>query len=256
VTQDRENFELSALQRYTIEQNLVDSRLSGMSPADFRPIQRGLGQLPPGRVGDCLYDEMSSDTEGFVRQIEKYTSEKVDPPLDFDYELCGLLLRGRLPDMYAPGYIHMRYARRKAKDLLKLWLHHLICCQLKPEKFTGNSFLVCKDKIEKFNRPANPRQIMETLLDLYLTGLTQPLHFFPETSLVYVQQAQNEKNTRQKALSRARFRWAGGDYDKMTAEGGDRYYQRCFDNMDPIDATFEEVAKRVYTPLLAHLEKI
>ena len=71
VTEDRENFEVSALQRYMIEQNLVDNRLSGKPLADYRPIQRGQGQLPPGRIGDYLYDEMSAGAERFVRQIEE-----------------------------------------------------------------------------------------------------------------------------------------------------------------------------------------
>lgn len=256
VTDDREYFELSALQRYMVEQNLVNSRLGGMSLTDFRPIQRGMGQLPPGIVGEYMYDEMSMGAERFARQIEKYTREKIETPLDFQLELSGFKLWGRLSDIYAPGYVHMRYAKRKAKDLLKLWLHHLIYCSLKPEELPDNSFLVCKDRIEKFNRPSNPRKIVETLLDLYLQGLTEPIHFFPETSLVYVKQAQNEKNTRQKALSGARLRWDGGGYDNNPAENKDFYYQRCFENMDPIDAKFEEIAKQVYEPLLAHLEEI
>ena len=256
VTEDRENFELSALQRYMIEQNLVNSRLNGMSFADFQPIQRGLGQLPPGKVGDYLYDEMSIGAERFVRQVDEYTRDKVDYQLDFEYELSGLKLQGRFSDIYAPGYVHVRYARRKAKDLLKLWLYHLIYCDLKPEKFPDNSILICKDKIERFSRPSNPRKMMDALLNLYLQGLTEPLRFFPETSLVYVQQAQKEKNTREKALAGAKYRWDGGGYKNNPAENNDLYYQRCFENMDPIDETFEEVARQVYEPLLAHLEKV
>ena len=256
VTEDRENFELSALQRYMIEQDLVNYRLSGMPLPDFRPIQRGLGQLPPGRVGDYLYDEMSIGAERFVRLTEKYTCNKVDHPFDFEYELSDFMLRGRLSEIYAPGYVHMRYAKRKAKDLLKLWLHHLIYCDLKPEEFPDSSFLICKDKVEKFNRPSNPRKIMESLLNLYLQGLTEPIHFFPETSLLYVQQIQNPKKSRKDALSGAKFKWDGGGYENNFAEGNDPYYKRCFGILDPIDESFEEIAKQVYEPLLAHLEKI
>ena len=146
---------------------------------------------------------MSSGAEHFVQKIEEYTRGKVEYPFDFEFELSGFMLRGRFSEVYASGYVHMHYAKRKAKDLLKLWLHHLIYCDLKPEELPDNSFLICKDKVEKFNRPSNPRKIMETLLNLYLQGLTEPIQFFPETSLVYVQQAQNEKNTRQKALAGA-----------------------------------------------------
>jgi exodeoxyribonuclease V gamma subunit len=87
-------------------------------------------------------------------------------------------------------------------------------------------------------------------------GLTAPIHFFPETSLFYVQKIRNLKITREKALSGAKFKWHGDDYDNNFAERDDPYYLRCFGNMDPIDETFEEVAKQVYEPLLDHLEKV
>ena len=224
-----------------------------MALDDFRPIQRGLGQHPPGSVGDYLYDEMSMGADSFVQRIEKYTREKVEVPLDFDYETAGFILQGRLSDIYAPGYIHMRYAKRKAKDLLKLWIYHLIYCEVKPENFPDDSFLICKDKTQKFSKPSSPQKILKVLLKLFRQGLTEPVHFFPETSLEYVQQAQNEKNTRQTALSRAKFRWEGDEYGYYHAESEDPYYQRCFENIDPIDDAFEEIANRVYEPLLAHL---
>jgi exodeoxyribonuclease V gamma subunit len=256
MAQDRENFELSALQKYAIEQNLINSRLSGMALEDFRPIQRGLGQLPPGSVGDYLYDEMSLGADSFVGRIENYTHEKNEVPLDFDYEICGFILRGRLSDIYEPGYIYMRYAKRKAKDLLKLWIYHLIYCEVKPENLPGDSFLICKDKTQKFSRPSSPQKTLEALLDLFRQGLTKPVHFFPETSLEYVQQSQNEKITRQSALARAKFNWVGDEYKYKHGESEDPYYQRCFENMDPIDEAFEEIAKRVYEPLLTHLTDI
>ncbi len=254
IAEDRENFELSALQRYTIEQNLINSRINGMAFDDFRSIQRGLGQLPPGSVGDYLYDEMSMDADSFVQRIEKYTREKVAVPLDFNYETSGFFLFGRLLDIYAPGYIHMRYAKRKAKDLLQLWIYHLVYCEVKPENSPANSFLICKDTTQKFSKPSSPQKILAGLLELFRQGLTEPVHFFPETSLNYVQHNQNEKNNRQSALARAKYRWQGDKYSH--AESEDPYYQRCFENTDPIDEAFEEIAKRVYDPLLAHLTDI
>jgi exodeoxyribonuclease V gamma subunit len=256
LTEDRENFELSALQRYAIEQNLIDSRLNGMALEDFQPIQRGLGQLPPGSVGDFLYDEMSMGAENFVRQIENQATAKIEVPLDFEYEISDFLIRGRLTDIYAPGYIHMRYAKRKAKDLLKLWITHLIFCEVKPETLPADSFLICKDKTQKFDRPSHPRKILQELLDLFRQGLTEPIHFFPETSLVYVQRIQSEKNTRQSAQVGAKSKWEGDDYGYNPGEGNDPYYRLCFENTNPIDEVFEDIAKRVYEPLLAHLSDV
>ena len=109
---------------------------------DFRPIQRALGQLPPGHVGDHLYNEMSLDADSFFDRIQTYTREKVKAPLDVDLEIFGFRLNGRLKDIYEPGYVHLRYANRKAKDLLKIWIYHLIYCEVRPENRPSESFLI------------------------------------------------------------------------------------------------------------------
>jgi exodeoxyribonuclease V gamma subunit len=250
MTEERENFELSALERYAIEQNLINSRLTGMELDDFRPIQRALGQLPPGHVGDYLYNEMSLDADSFFDRVKNYTRDKIEAPLDVDLEISGFRLNGRLKDIYEPGYVHLRYANRKAKDLLNLWIYHLIYCELGPENRPAESFLICKDRIEKFNKPSNPGKILKALLEIFRQGLKQPIHFFPETSLEYIQQIEKKPDNLQRARGIAKNRWIGNEYKRGDIE--DPYYYRCFKNADPIDKAFEQIAKHIYLPLLAH----
>lgn len=250
MTEERENFELSALKRYAVEQNLIHSRLTGMELDDFRPIQRALGQLPLGHVGDFLYNEMSMDADSFFDRIQDYTREKAKAPLDVDLEISDFRLNGRLTHIYESGYVYLRYANRKAKDLLKLWIYHLIYCELGPENRPPESFLICKDRIEKFNKPSNPRKILNALLEIFRQGLAQPIHFFPETSLEYIQQIEKKPDNPQRALVIAKKRWIGNEYKRGDIE--DPYYYRCFKNADPIDQSFEEIAKHIYLPLLAH----
>jgi exodeoxyribonuclease V gamma subunit len=251
MTEERENFELSALERYAIEQNLINSRLTGMELDDFRPIQRALGQLPPGHVGDYLYNEMSLDADSFFDRVKNYTRDKIEAPLDVDLEISGFRLNGRLKDIYEPaGYVHLRYANRKAKDLLNLWIYHLIYCELGPENRPAESFLICKDRIEKFNKPSNPGKILKALLEIFRQGLKQPIHFFPETSLEYIQQIEKKPDNLQRARVIAKNRWIGNEYKRGDIE--DPYYYRCFKNADPIDKSFEQITKHIYLPLLAH----
>lgn len=254
IPENRENFELTPLQKYMIEQNLVNSRLSGEDLQDFRPIQRALGQLPPGPVGDSLYNEMSMDVDKFVNQIENYIHGKISDPLDVNYEISGFHLSGRLTDIYEHGYIHLRYANHKAKDLLKLWIYHQIYCDLKPENWPADSFLICKDGTLRFSHTSNTREILETILQIFWQGLTEPIHFFPETSLEYVQQLQNKTDNPKRALENAKRTWIGNDYKRGEVENP--YYQRCFRNIDPIDESFEEISKCIYLPLLAHCTEV
>ena len=91
-------------------------------------------------------------------------------------------------------------------------------------------------------------------MQVFRQGLSQPLHFFPETSLEYIHQVQKKPDNPQRALNFASKKWLGSEYYR--GESADAYYQLCFKNLDPLDRSFEEVAKRIYQPLLAHSKEI
>ena len=137
---------------------------------------------------------------------------------------------------------------------MKTWIYHLVYCEVKPESWPAESFLLCKDKSQVFSKPAHPGMILENLLKLFRQGLTEPIHFFPETSFEYVQQILKKKDNQQYALIKAKNKWQGSDFNRGEIE--DPYYQRCFNNLDPMDESFEDIAKRIYLPILEHHTEI
>ena len=66
----------------------------------------------------------------------------------------------------------------------------------------------------------------------------------------HIQQIEKKPDNPQRALVIAKKRWIGNEYKRGDIE--DPYYYRCFKNADPIDQSFEEIAKHIYLPLLAH----
>ena len=252
--EDRETIELTPLDKFEIAQNLFRSRQAGMDLEDFRPIQHALGQLPPAHMGDALYNEMSLDADSFFNRIKTYVQTKTAEPLDVDAEISDFRLHGRLTDIYDHGYIHLRYANRKASDLLKLWIHHLIYCHMKSDNMPSDSLLINKNGAVKISDVPKSHEILEALLNLFHQGLSEPLHFFPETSHEYIHQIQKKPDNPQRALNMASRKWIGGDYHRGESE--DAYYQLCFKNLDPMDKSFEEIAERIYGPLLAHCSEV
>jgi exodeoxyribonuclease V gamma subunit len=85
--------------------------------------------------------------------------------------------------------------------------------------------------------------------------LEKPLHFFPRSSLEYVELEQLKGKSKTAALIRAQKKWRGsGDYAR--GESADVYYDVCFKTTDPLDQAFEEVSKAVFGPLLANIIKV
>ena len=257
LSAERENFDLNPLERYLIEQNLVNSSLSGVTFADFEPVQRAMGPLPHGNVGDYHYNEMSIDVERFLDKIEGFAGMAPQNPIDVDFEISEFHIRGRISGVTEAGYVHIRYARQRAKDLLKSWIYHLVGCHTAPTGYHRNSFLICKDSAVQFSRVPHSRRILQDLLVLFRRGLEQPIHFFPDSSYVYAEHLLVRSASEQAALNKARRKWIGSEFAKYAkGESEDPYYDLCFRQLEPLDEAFEDIAVSVFSPLLAHCKEI
>jgi exodeoxyribonuclease V gamma subunit len=94
---------------------------------------------------------------------------------------------------------------------------------------------------------------LEALLECYRTGLVRPLPFFPDSSFEFARR-KLQPSLREKSdpLSAARTRWFGGEFQKPRAEKEDPWLNLCFgDCADPLDPQWQEIALRIYGPLLA-----
>jgi len=257
LSDERENFSLSNLERYQIEQNLIKSRLSGLDLVAFKPIQESLGQLPHGNVGDFHYTEMSIGVDTFVDTIEPVISSKSKDPLDVDISISNFQLRGRLVDVCESGNVQIRYARLRVKDLMKAWIYHLVLSAVAPPGYPTTSFLICKGSAVKYDQVSGSRGILEDLLSIFRQGLTMPIHFFPDSSFQYAEYLLERSASGQSALSKARKTWFGNDFaDYPKAEFKDPYYNLCFRRLNPLDEAFKKHAVSIFKPLLEHRTEI
>jgi len=251
----REDFELNFLDQYLVGQNLVDSRMEGRDLNDYRPLQIAMGQLPHGNVGTFYYNELSNDVERFVSKIESLRDKKIAGPLEARIEMGESVLQARLPEIYNCGLLQVRYAKQRAQDLLSAWIYHLVLCEAAPKELIPKSAIIFKNAAWQFKPVDHHLQILMDLFNMFKGGLEKPLHFFPGSSLEYVQQEQLKSKSKITALIQARKKWQGsGDYAR--GESDDPYYNICFKMTDPLDQAFEDVSKAVFGPLLASITKM
>jgi exodeoxyribonuclease V gamma subunit len=257
LSDERENFNLNPLERYLIGQNLLKSSFSGVTPADFEPVQKAMGQLPHGSVGDYHYQEMSIEVEKFLEKIERFIGAIPQKPIEVDFEISDFHIRGRISEVSEAGCVQLRYARLRAKDLLKSWIYHLICCHAGPANYQGTSFLICKDAAVQFDRVTDSGPILQDLLGLFHQGLVLPIRFFPNSSYEYAEHLLNKAASELAALNKAKRKWIGSQFaDYATGESNDPYYDLCFRQSEPLDEAFEDIAVHVFSPLLAHSKEI
>jgi len=254
VLDERENFSLGHLEKYMIDQEMVLYRLSGSDLKDFFPVKKASGQLPHGTVGEVVYNEMSLDAEDFVRKIEDHITGRRLKDQTVDIKLGEFTLCGRLTDIYESGLIQILYVKAKPKYLLKTWVNHVILCDLIEGKVPVKSFLLCKDIAWEFTPVSNSTDILNGLLELFWKGMSEPLHFFPESSFEYTRRLLLKHHSKSEALNAAKNKWTGNDF--VRGESQDPYFERCFGRTDPLDDEFEKIAKEVFAPLLDHCREI
>ncbi|MGD9230446.1 MAG: exodeoxyribonuclease V subunit gamma [Desulfobacterales bacterium] len=251
---ERENFNLGHLEKYMLEQEMVLHRLSGLDLKDFFLVKKASGQLPHGNVGKLVYNEMSLDAEGFVRRIEDHITGKRPDDHAVDINTADFNLYGRLSDVYEQGLIQVRYVKSKAKYLLNSWVNHIILCAMVEEKRPVKSLLLCKNAAWEFAPVSKVKDVLNDLLKLFWKGMSEPLHFFPESSFEYARSLLLKHQTIPAALNSAKNKWTGNDFARGESE--DPYFERCFGRTDPLDDDFKKIAEQVFAPLLDHCREI
>jgi len=247
---ERENFELDALQRHILGQELVERKLRGCDLKTLLPIYRASGSLPHGKVGEVLFNQMCLEAEAFVKRVEAYTCGSRHDPVEVTRDISDYSVHAILDQLYSSGLLYIRYANIRARDLISTWIQHLFLCLLDEDAVPKKSYTICKDAIWVFSPVENSRMILNDILALHREGLIKPLHFFPESSFEYAYSRLVRKRSRSQSLNIARNRWSGTDFRQGESE--DLYLNCCFRNSDMIDEEFETISIQIFKPLLQH----
>lgn len=257
LLEETEAFEMRGLDKYFLEQTLLEKILDRHDLKTFYPTIKSAGQLPHGVVGETIFSELSQRIENFVAKTTSYLSEKRLEALNVDLKISDFNLTGRIEAIYPERLFQFRYAKVKATDRLKLWIHHLALNLAPTDHYPKTSMLVTLDPIWaawEFSPIENSIELLDALLKIYWQGLMKPLHFFPESSWEYAEQIVVKNKSPEEARRSARTKWESRDSNHV--EGKDHYYQQCFKNNDPLDAEFQELALKIFQPILETQQKI
>jgi len=252
---EMEPFEVKGLEKYGLEQELIEKVFQkGMLKDSFQAIKAS-GQLPHGVPGELYFRETCRGVESFVKRLASYRKGNSLEPLEADLQLGDLRLTGRIENIYGNGLLQFRYADVKPKDRLKIWVCHLMLNEIRKQTYPCNSILACKDEDYRYVQVSESGSLLEELLRVYRQGLSEPIHFFPRSSLAYAEALYRKKKEPGEAIDAARKEWEGSDFGGM-AECKDPYFRLCFGHTDPLDETFEELARIIFEPMMKCEDRI
>jgi exodeoxyribonuclease V gamma subunit len=243
---EEEAFRLDYLQRYQIAREIMTSLLAGEEAQPVYHRFQAAGELPVGRSGHLLYQEIFDGALALVRKVGPLLSAPVEP-VEIKLDLHNCTLEGWLTSLYSTGRISYRPTSLKARDLLRLWIQHLVLSLQQPAGVHPVSIHAATDRVICFKSVEDPAGKLESLLHDYLRGLRQPLHFYPGTSMAWA-----EAKTEAARMKNARNAWHSGYFD---GEEQDPAYELALQGQDPLDDRFQELAG-LFVPVLDHMQEL
>ena len=288
VLEEVEPFAVGALDGYAIRQGLVELGLKGVAVQDGLQLIKASGRLPLGEAGAVCFRGLQADAQAFLEQLRPHFGEGYVAPVRVDCTLGEFRLTGDIRRLTANGSLHYRCASIKAKDLLRLWIQHLILNTVLPfhePRLAGQpphpiplslgggegaqgaddevkrdrpSVLVGSDQVLRIPPLDGAPTLLTGLLELYWQGLSRPLKFFPQTAWAYAEARLKREagRSKQDPAAVARAIWESSSFSRMPGECEDPYFDLCFRNGEPLDEEFQWTALAVFEPLLSVLEEV
>jgi exodeoxyribonuclease V gamma subunit len=269
---DREPWQLDKLEEWDVATTLLELELGGRGKGSYS-IARAAGDLPPGQPGQLAYEELMAKVMPIANAVREHRGPARAPNLTLDLTLStGVRLSGELEGRWTGGSVFAQYSRVRGKHVLACWIRHLAGCLVVPEGENRGTTLIGRPEtgdgleIWRYRQPKDPLSTIAELVELFDLGQSAPLLLFPSSSLAYARSLANQWNS-DLAIQAARAIWEGKSpnwAERIPSERDDPHYLRtlgaayALGDQAPCpvagDLGFEDLATKVFGPLLAHAE--
>jgi len=248
----REPFQIDGLDNYWLKVDILNKMLAENDPYDSLAQMRAKGILPLGQMGRLDYYGIIKGLNPMVEEVRPLI-QNAKPDILVNLTIASFHLYGRIKNLFKKGYVLYRPAVSKADDFIACWLNHLILNYL--EGGQKNSFFAGIDGVYQLSPVRDSQTILKDLLLLYQNGLKKPIHFFPKSSFAFVEAIYGGKSESE-ALIEAQKKWTPNNYDPAASESENLYHIRYFKSSNPFDLSFQELAKKIFIPIVKHMKKI
>lgn len=249
---DAEPFDTNHLDRYLLQQSLIDAQLVPNMPSTAQVLQeaRFSGHLPDNPLIAETLKDWQQQADHFADHIRQLGAEHLGIE-QAEFEIDGLRLTATLPRLGTDNLLFWRLADAKGKDRLRLWLHHLFANCLHECTTQGLYRQPKKNEIYHLTLAPMAKQDAETELKIWLNtwrrGLCEPLPWHCDIGVEICK-------PREREYSASDFTklWLGEDYKQGL---GQDPYLNWFWPTPPEYGPLFEAMTRLYTPLFTCLNQ-
>ncbi|RXN71235.1 exodeoxyribonuclease V subunit gamma [Providencia rettgeri] len=234
---EEEPFTLGRLQRYKINDQILDLLVKDESPDPFYFALKASGQLPAKQFGQLFWEQQLTEILPLAEKVKEYDRQLFDYPIDF--EINRVKITGVLKNVHETGLLRYRPAYLTANDGVQLWIEHLL---FNSQIGEGDSLSLGRDNsIWQFSSISKEDALgyLQDLITGYCEGFDSPLILLNQSGWNWITACFDKKTkqydfsneeTQQKALSALLQSLQGSQMKKGEME--DDYVLRACRNID------------------------
>jgi len=240
--------------------DISEKQILGRNKDNYYEIAKAAGVLPYGQTGKTDFQLIEKEVTAFAGEMKNIIADKVAESIEIDIDVQGVRITGVIDGVYDNRFIKYRYAKIKGKDILDFWIKYLV---LIVSKNVNEGVLAGFEKTKAGGKWVgyrtgtidSPLNYLEQLVDMYLGGMQNSVHFFPESSMTFADLIQNKGKSFDEALLKASAVWAGNQFSGR-GESSDPYFDLCFKEKNPLNDLFIENSLAVFEPVFKTIEKV
>ncbi len=250
--ESRESFKLDGLEHYFLKDYLSDAFLKEYEISELKELAKASNLIPEGYPGDKEFFE----NELLIQQLSEVQQAhnlKEEGSLEIEYEVGGYTITGSVNNLFGKDRLQLRLGDLKAKNLIELWINHLLLST----KGEFNSFCYFFEKKKGLNHVSIDRQDLDVdtellkLIKIYNEAqkFSQDVLLPVETSREFAEQYLSQGD-KQRAIEKASKIWAN-DSDFVISESEDFYNNLVFQNGNFLMSdNFQSNVLKIWTPIL------
>jgi len=212
----RDEFALNNLEKHILFERIFAWKLAGVSEGKIMKLLYNIGSVPSGWQGEILLNEMARNAGTAIDILNSQGKVPEMRSVNIDISLNSSEVRGSFTTFQDNGFLDITPSSFGGSKALKSWICHLALSV--QEGQSPESYLLCNLKKGQpvfitFKPVPNARNILSALVEIYCSGIKEPLTIFPETSYEYMKCLQDGKGNE---MRKAASKFEGSDFSPFS----------------------------------------
>jgi len=218
----------------SIKRSLIEQFLDEKDLADSYEELRRENLLPTGQIGRALHTSMIAELSTMFRRTYPNFKQRI-PKFSMVGFLQGIEIKGEIGPFFEDTYFSFQSSKLKGKNCMEGFILHLFHNLYGPAPGKSKTVVAGIDKSISFAPVSLNRgeEILAQLLEFYFKGLAEPLPFFPNAALAWLEQTIKHETTKKRKNASEPIDCARKEWENNLGGEGNEFATELIYSKDP-----------------------